>query len=398
MKIVHVAYSCVPGIFRGGVAKVVFELAKAQASLNHQVLVHTTNINSDISVDVPLEKSVRIDGIEIVYHKALRFPEFSSRTLTRAVFWEAQMCDILHTHNTFLNFNRYVRAAATREHRPYFVHPHGALDPVVVRRGWLKSLKKRIYIYLVERRNLDRAAGVFALTDLEKAQLVDMGIRAPIHVMWNGVNPRSQPDPSVFQRRWGIENEAPIVMYIGRLHEKKGLDLLLRSFSRIAARFPTAKLVLGGDRSQNIALVNRLDRIVKEAQIKDRVIWTGFMDEDAKAEALSAATLFSHVTQSEGMAMAILESMAAGLPTIVSAGCYMDRAVSEGALALSKYDAGQLAQTLEELLENPGLREELSRKAKAYVALNHNWKSIAQESIRIYQDSLSRESGRTFQR
>jgi len=377
---------------------VVFELAKAQASLDHQVLVHATNINSDVSVDVPLEESVRIDGVEVVYHHAHRFLDFSSSTLKRAAFAEARRCDVLHTHNTFLSFNRYVRAVATREHRPYFVHPHGALDPMVVQRGWLKSLKKRIYISLVERRNLNQAAGVFALTDLEKAQLVDMRVRAPIHVLWNGVNPRSQPDPSVFRRKWGIESNAPIVLYIGRFHEKKGLDLLLQAFSRITARSPTAKLVLGGDRLQNPALVHRLDRIVLELQIKDRVIWTGFLDEESKADALSAATVFSHVSQSEGMAMAILESMAAGLPTIVSAGCYMDRAVSENALALSKYDAAQLAQTLEKLLEDPSRREELSRKAKAYVAMNHNWKSIAEESIRIYQESLSRESGRAFQR
>jgi|GEM_PF-881768 len=396
MRITHVAYSCFPGNFRGGVPKVVFELAKAQACLEHQVFLHTTNINSDVPVKVPLEEGVRIDGIEIVYHQARRFPEFCSKALRRAIVMEARRCDVLHTHNTFLSFNRYVRAAATREYRPYFVHPHGALDPAVLKRGLLKSWKKRIYIFLFERQNLNQAAGVFALTDLERAQLLDMGVRAPIHVVSNGVHVRSLPDPSVFRPKWGIEDQAAIVLYIGRFHEKKGLDLLINAFSRIASQYPAAKLVLGGDRSQNPALVQHLDQIVQEAEITDRVIWTGFLNEDAKAEALSAATIFSHVSQSEGMAMAILESMAAGLPTIVSDGCYMDKAAREGAVALSQYDAGQLAQTLKELLEDPGRRDELSRKARAYVAAHHGWEAIAKESIRIYEMSVNRDQERVI--
>ncbi len=388
LDILHVVFGCIPGAFFGGVSKVVFELARAQGQLGCHVKIATTNYSAYLNRDIPCNRTIKCGPVEIAYYQAQRWPELRSTALKKVIAMTAHQYDVLHTHNTFLSFNRYVRMAAVRAGRPYFVHPHGALDSVVLRRGLIKYIKKRIYILLIERRNLNRAAGVFAFTRREEDQLRTLRVRSPIHILPNGIEILKSVDPRRFRLKWNIPAESHIILFLGRIDQKKGIDVLIEGFARVTSHWPTARLVVSGDRSKDISYNVRLAKICKERSIEERVIWTGFLDEQAKVEAMSAATVFSHVSRSEGMAMAILEGMAAGLPVIVSDGCYMDRAVQEGAVALSKYDPICLGHKIEELLADRELRDTMSKTAKAYVAANHSWEAIARDSLEIYSTAL----------
>jgi glycosyltransferase involved in cell wall biosynthesis len=400
VRILHVVYSCIPGEFRGGVPKVVYDLARAQVGLGHEVTIYTTNVNGAQPAAVPAGFETISHGVLIRYYKADERRWFRSTDLRKAVLASAPDHDVIHSHNTFLALNRYAAEAHGRWGTPLFYHVHGALDPLVVRRGWLKRLRKLAYIALVERANLSAADSIFALTSSEADQIRTYGVTAPISVAPNGIgpvvsglSPAEEPsDPGgaaqAFRERFGIRADQPVILYLGRIVPKKSVHVLLQAFGELHREHPAAVLVLAGNRQAQPDYTRRLDRIIAEHGLQEAVRWTGFLNEAEKGGAWAAAALFSHVSESEGMAVSVLEAMAAGLPVIVSRECYMSEAAADGSLIEIEGDAGQLRSTMESLLADAPLRRRLGEGARDYVRQNHAWPRIAQRIVQVYGGAL----------
>ncbi|RYD79468.1 MAG: glycosyltransferase [Sphingobacteriales bacterium] len=316
MKILHVVYDFTPGDFRGGIAKVVYELAFEQAQQGHEVTVFT-----------PVVRQVPSTGLPTTNINVQTLQTLKLNNTSQAIYELTRQHDVVHSHNTFHRLNSYVAAAGRRSGTPAFFHVHGALDPVVVNTGIMKAIKKHIYIRLIERRNLNAAQGVFALTKAEEEQIRKWHVVSAVHVVPNGIKPPKSPssaDLEEFNARYLGLAGARVILYLGRINPKKGLELLIEAFGNVASKFPEAVLVLAGDRGAMPDYVHQLDTQIEKAGLQKRVIWTGFLNEFEKCKAFAMAEVFSHVTVSEGMAVAVLEAMAAGVPTIVSPGCYME--------------------------------------------------------------------------
>jgi glycosyltransferase involved in cell wall biosynthesis len=108
------------------------------------------------------------------------------------------------------------------------------------------------------------------------------------------------------------------------------------------------------------------------------------MDEAAKAAAYAAADCFVHASESEGMALAILEAMSAGLPVVATQGCYMAEAAGVGALVECAAGPKALTEALRPLLMDHDLAREQGMRGQAYVAKVHDWEAIARRSLQIY--------------
>lgn len=391
MRILHIVYSCVPGQFRGGVAKVVYDLARAQVRLGHQVTVYTTNYNSSIPADVPIGQFIESEGVRIHYFRVDNVRWFRSKSLRTTLLSTAPGYDVIHSHNTFLALNRYAAEAHQQSGKPLFYHVHGALDPIVVKKGFSKSLRKRLYILLIESRNLRNANGLFAFSPNEVEQIRTYGIRVPTFVVPNGVwatNSRIELGGERFRERLNLKADQEIILFMGRIVPKKGVHVLVRAFAEIHKQFPQTVLVIAGDRKIAPNYVRYLDKLIVDAGITESVCWTGFLNESEKHMALAAATVFSHVSQSEGMAMSILEAMATGLPTIVSKECYMSRAANAQALVEVEYNVENLCVALTNLLSNLEQRYRIGQIARDYVCKHHTWQQIAQEVVQAYESAL----------
>ena len=388
MKILHIAYSCIPGQFRGGVSKVVYDLGRAQALLGHEVSIYTTNYNSSVRVGVPLDIPIVSDGVKIHYFKIDNARWVTSSTLRHYLITSAPFYDVLHSHNIFLALNFYACQAHKHSGRPLFYHVHGSLDPLVLKRGFFKCIKKRAYLWLIEKRNYECSTGLFALSISEAEQIRRQGITKPIHLATNGIwseEYATVKTESVLREQWGLRDSQPIVLFIGRIVPKKGVHLLVNAFADLHHSHPDAVLMIGGDRGQDTGYVRLIDRLVADHGLNRSVIWTGFLSENEKRSALGAATIFSHVSESEGMAMSVLEAMAAGLPVIVSKACYMSDAVGADAVIECGFSAQALAATLNKLLTSDQRRQDLGVKAQQYVRSNHSWLSIAKSVVATYQ-------------
>jgi len=377
VKILHLVYECVPGAFRGGVQKMVLELACAQQAMGNRVEIWTIGEEAGISDH---------EGVTLRYFSGRI--RFSSAAMQRELREKRGQFDIIHSHNTFLPLNRYAAEAARKGSRVFF-NPHGALDDRLLKGYSLRAIKKRIYNRLFERPNLNVAAGVIGLTAQECDQLRLFGVRVPIHEVSNGISmhdaPVSESEQKAFRRRIGTSMDAPILLFIGRITGKKGLQFAIEALAHLRDRHPTAVLAIAGDRKADPAYVAALDQLVAKYALGDRVRWVGFLDEKAKPAALATAAAFVHCSYSEGMAMAILEAMAIGTPCVVTPGCYMHKAAEAGALLEVEQSGTAIADGLDMLLKETEKAKQIGQSGRAYIKAHHDWTAIATTMIGIYE-------------
>jgi len=362
----------------------VFELATAQRRLGADVEVWTPDATRAGSTE-------NFDELPIRYF--MPDPLFG---LARSFRLEAELATlpktaVLHAHSTFHPLDRQVGAAARRHGLKAFYHPHGALDPALFS-GWsLRSLKKRLYVRFFSRPGLDRSAGVFALTPLERDQLVSLGVAAPVRVIPNGIRPvvvGSAADGLALRRRHGLAEADRVILFVGRITPKKRIEDVIKALSRLAGSAP--HLFIAGSPAQAPAYAESLARLVKDSGCAARVHWLGFLDESAKAAAYAAADVFVHASASEGMALAILEAMSAGLPVVATRGCYMAEAAAANALVQCEQGPAALAAALAPLLAQRASARSQGLAGQAYVHRAHEWTRLAQATLRAYQEGPAR--------
>jgi glycosyltransferase involved in cell wall biosynthesis len=383
-KIVHAVYECTPGRFRGGVQKMVYELATAQAAAG-----------ADVEIWAP-ERQLQADE-----HRSAAVPVryFAEKNLLGAR-WSPQLITalkecvqeiaVLHAHNTFEPLNLQVGHFARRHRIPVYFHPHGALDPKLFAGLSLKAAKKKIYNAICEVPNLNQSAGVFALTPLEVEQLRQLGVRAPVHQIPNGIAlPPRAPARQLSRKQHGFAHDECVLLYVGRIHPKKRIEDILDAVAALRPTLPRLKLLIGGSRDDP-SYAYTLDRRIEQLALQQNVQWLGFLDEREKPSFWAAADAFVHASESEGMAMSILEALSYGMPTVVTIGCYMSSAARAGAVIECGQGGAELAAAIREVVSNETLRGELRIAAMNYVKLEHDWAVIARDILQIYARSGAR--------
>ena len=376
----HLVYECLPGAYAGGVQKMVFELATAQKRLGADVEIWTPNALRAGSTETFDELPIRYFSADPLLGLARSF------RLEREIAVLPPTA-ILHAHNTFNPLDLQAGQAAARHGLRAFYHPHGALDPALFADWSPKSLKKRLYIRAYTRPNLNRAAGVFALTPLERNQLLAVGVTAPIHIAPNGIHPVQVATPAqglALRRRHGLEAKDRVILFIGRITPKKRLEDIIQALSLLGASAP--HLFIAGTPDTEPGYGQDLFRMVQSCGCAARVHWLGFLDEAAKSAAYAAADAFVHASESEGMALAILEAMSAGLPVVATRGCYMTEATSAAALIQCEQGSAALATALAPLLLEPSRARSQGLAGQAYVHRVHAWETIARATTQLYTE------------
>lgn len=193
--------------------------------------------------------------------------------------------------------------------RPYVVFPHGMLDPWFKRAHPLKHLKKWLYWPWAEYRILRDAARVVFTTDEER--------RAARKSFWL-YRVREEIVPLGIAEPPSVQPETParrLFLFLGRLHAKKGCDLLLEAFAAVHGANPEAVLMMAGpDGGMEAALRARAEAL----GLGERVVWPGMLEGETKRAALAAAELFILPSHQENFGIAVVEALAAGTPVLVS--------------------------------------------------------------------------------
>jgi glycosyltransferase involved in cell wall biosynthesis len=270
---------------------------------------------------------------------------------------------------------------------PLFYSQRGVFDPSRLR---FRGLKKSIYIRLVERPIMRRATGLVALTPEEVSSFQSLGVKAPIHLVPNGI------DVERFRRSagtdtladMGISRAHKVILFMARVHELKGPDVAVDAFIAIAERHPDAVLVVAGNDEQN--LVPGLRARIADRSLTSRFFVPGMVTGERKLDLLARADLFVLPSVGEGLSMAILEALASGTAAVISRECNLPIVARTGAGAVVGRSAAEFANALSGFLSDPARLEQTKERAYELARDHFGWGPILDRLEAIYADALRR--------
>ncbi len=352
LRIVHALPFFDPATRFGGPIAQLRRVCRSLAQRGHRVRVITTDL--DIGPGLPREQWVEKDGYKVWYTHAHRLggcaPYYAPRVRTplEACLPET---DVLHLSLSFTHMNVVARRFAMLRGVPYIYTPRSCLDPV--RLGQRKLLKLG-FLGLFERRVIRDAAAVHVLTDTELDQVVRQGAdRNKCVVIPNAAEfepDTAFPDGVVFRKHFGIADDTPLVLFLGRLHRIKGIDVLVDAFAMARTDLPDAQLVIAGpDEGEQHAIEQR----IRQRGLDRSVHLVGRVDGDLRLAAFRAADVFALTSYSEGMPNAVLEACAAGTPVLISEQCNLPDVTACGAGMVVQTEPGPVAAALKAMLTDP---------------------------------------------
>jgi glycosyltransferase involved in cell wall biosynthesis len=204
---------------------------------------------------------------------------------------------------------------------PYFVYPHGMLDPWFKRRYPLKHLKKWLYWPWAEYRVLrDAAAVIFTCEEERRLARQSFWLYKAREVI--GSYGTSAPPMNTRALTTGFTAAFPelqdkrLLLYLGRIHEKKGGDLLIEAFARVLGDAPDLHLVMAGPGDESI--VSELKGRAERLGLSSRITWTGMLSGDLKWGAFYASDAFCLPSHQENFGIAVVEALACGKPVLIS--------------------------------------------------------------------------------
>ena len=344
----------------GGLGLAALQLHTALQGLGRQSLLLATCGVAGESKGPGVREFVRRGPGKLFYAPGLR---------DVATEWIDQGAAVVHGHGFYVWPNAVIGRLARQRGIPLVYHPHGMLEPWILSRS---RGKKRVAHWLFENANFKVARLWRALTSREADQVRAQGVRAPVIVIPNGI------DPVPFR---GIRQPARPVrqaLFLGRLHPKKGLDLLVAAWAKLGSAVREWELVIAGPDENGYR--TRVEAQVRSAGLEHCVHLVGPVSGEAKLARLAAAELFVLPSYSEGFPMAVLEAMASGVPVLATEECNMPDVAAHGAGWLCRAEAGSVADTLLRALE-AGDQERKDRGAagQRLVAEKYSWPRLAEE-------------------
>lgn len=303
------------------------------------------------------------------------------RQLTQSFRDLLKYADGIHIHGLWEQSTAAAARAARDLGKPYILSAHGMLETWALKN---KRLKKAIYAAVAERENVNGAACLHALTDAEAHDYRRFGSRCPIAVIPNGVSIPQNIDPEPFLVRFPALRGKRIVLFLGRIHFKKGLDILIQAWASVARKWPEAHLVVAGPDFEGTRAV--IEALVAERGLNERVLFSGMLRDELKWSALAAAQCFVLPSYSEGLSVSTLEAMGVGLPVIVTEQCNLPEVAKFETGWVVKSNADWIAASLNEFLRNSRvINQQIGDRGRRLVEDQYNWSSVAQKMSEVYQ-------------
>ncbi len=387
VNVLHVIPTYVPAWRYGGPMRSVHGLASAQAAAGDRVSVYTTNVDGPDVLDVPVAQPVRRDGVEVWYFP-VAFPRRLARSpaMARALHDSISAFDVVHLHSVFL----WPTVAAARVcHRiglPYVLSPRGMLvGDLIAARG---RLRKALWLALFERRTVREAAAIVVSSELEARELAALDLEAAyVEVVPNGLSadePEANDEAGTAKLPALPADGRPLVLYLGRLSWKKGVDVAIRALVQL----PDARLAVAGNDDEGLR--PRLEALAAKLGIAERVTFLGEVRGPAKQALLASARVLVMPSISENFGIAALEAIAAGVPAVLSRGVGLADAVEEaGAGVVCERTPEAFAVAVTYLLAHPEVARAMGERGRRLAADRFSWPAIATSMRLVYECAIA---------
>jgi glycosyltransferase involved in cell wall biosynthesis len=369
MKILHVIPFLSPKF--GGSVYSVHDLSIHLAQRGHTISILTTSYHLD------RKYANDIQGINVIpvpyffnWGLFIHSPEINNLINANLRFIDIV---ILHNYRSYQNA-RLIKYAKIHS-VPYCLDAHGSLLPI-----WNKQLLKRLFDVVWGNKILSGAACFIAATPEEQQQYVRIGIdSAKISIIPRGIDISKYNTfitDNSFRKKYKIRADTFLILYLGRIHSIKGLDILINAFSRLTKAFNNTLLVIAGP---DDGYLSTLQNFISQNHIEKKVIFTGNLYTDEKIMALQTADLVVVPSYYESFGTVVTEAMASKTPVLISDKCGILQMLSQEIVHVCKCDKDKLYDAIENLYLDENERKKFVNSAYDYTETHFSWDSVIKQ-------------------
>ena len=375
MKILQVIQFFAPQF--GGTVTSVYNLSERLSRQGHEVTILTT----DWGLNEEYLRSIELKGVNVIslHCKFNLFSFLYSPSIKKWLRENIKDFDVIHMHNFRTYQNYIVSNYAKKAKIPYILQARGSVLPF-----FQKKVLKRVYDWIIGYKLLNNAKLVLALTKNESNQYKKMGIPSnKIKIIPNGIDPSKFNDlisKGQFKVKHNINDNEDIILYLGRLHKIKGIDLLLKAFELLSKNMDNVKLVIVGPGD-----VSTFKKMSHNLSIENKVIFTGPLYGNDKYEAFIDSDLYILPSVYEAFPNTILEAFLFGKPVVVTDGCGIKDIIHKNAGYVVKYDKNSLKDAMYSILINKKLKSSFGENGRHIVNNEFNWTKIIDKLENLYE-------------
>lgn len=391
MRILFVICYFAPAWGYGGPPRVIYNLGKSLTERGHEITVYTTDA---LDANSRIEKEFDVlDGIKVYYfrtisnwlawHQKMFFPIGMKAKLKETI----KEFDIVHLIDARTYPNIYAYNSLIKFKVPYVWSAFGSLPRATGLKKYMKLVYDNLYGFnifkntkkaLAQTENEANAYKEFGV-DKKKIELVPLGIETKDFDVL--------PAKGLFRKKYSIDQKEKIVLFLGRLHEYKGIELLIKAFAKVVKVMDDVKLVIVG---RDDGYLETMNKLINELSLNKQYIFAGPLYDKDRIEAYVDADIFA-LTPShfEETSLAALEAAAAGTPVVITKQAeipYLD--TYKGGITIN-YNVEELEKALMRLLKDDKLREDMGKNARKLIYEVFSWNKVAEQMERIYSEATA---------
>lgn len=365
-----------------------FELSKKLVERGHEVTVYTTDAYDAHSRLKDYKNPEVIEGVEVFRFKNvsnklahMNFPFAPGMAL--ALRKNIDKFDVVHLHE-YRSFQAiFVHKYAVKHRVPYVLQAHGASPRIIEKQNW-----KLLYDNLLGNQLLSDTDKLIAVSESEVRQYLEMGCkRDRICIVPNGLTISKQPLPRKghFRKKINIKNNDKIILYVGRIHKRKGIDFLIKSFSRLVKELDGIELVLVGP---DEGFRDDLERLALDLEIRNNVKFVGYIND--VFEAYIDADVLVYPSIHEIFGLVPFEAIMCGTPVIVTDDCGCGEIIRDAKCGqLVAYgDENQLKNALKKALTENEAERNMVLIGQKYIRDNLSWNNVVVSIIGVYANCV----------
>lgn len=353
----------------GGPPAALRGLALAQRELGMDVTVVTTRRADQ---DTTIEEELR--SAEAAVHSVgpVHLPLGIHRGIRPILRKAITASDIVHIHGLWEDIQHQAAVEARKQGKPYIIRPCGMLDPWSLRQS---AIRKKLYLFWRLRRDLNSASAIHYTATIERDLAKPLGLKPQPIIEPNGLDLsefETLPPPGTFRNAHPELGDRPYVLFLSRIHPKKGLDLLIPAFAQAAP--PDHALVIAGPGEEDY--IASIKQLIQQHGLKDRVLFPGMLSGQTKLAAYAEAELFALPSYQENFGIVVIEALASGTPVLISDQVNIWPEIKEAAVGkICQTQIASIAEALKLALTDVPIAD--SKGCHDFVAEKYDWRKIA---------------------